>query len=289
MNTFTITNEGLKELPADGRDFPLGGVFGDINIDEVPKDDFIVAQPRVIKDQGDSDLCSAYAVTSVSEDQEDFTLLPEYQFYSTKRITGNLEEWGADLRSACKSAVRYGSILSGMSDMGGKPRSFILDAANWPKNIDERAGNCKKSTFFSVTGKYDLFDNIRGALWCHRTEKCTIVTGACWKQAWITAENGIIPDVTGDGFGHAFKIFGQKRIGDELYLMAQLSNGTQVGDGGIFYFSRAIANKELGKYGLFMFKDITKEEAEYYLNKPYTLGAPWYKKIWALINSLFYK
>ena len=284
-----ITNEGLKELPDDGRDFPLGGVFGDIDISEVPNETFVVAQPRVIKDQGDSDLCSAYAVTSVSEDQEDFTLLPEYQFYSTKRITGNLEEWGADLRSACKSAVRYGSILSATSDMGGKPRAFVLDSANWPKNIDERAASCKKSTFFAVTGKYDLFDNIRGALWCHKDSKCSIVTGATWKQAWITAENGIIPDVSGDGFGHAFKIFGQKLIDGELYLMAQLSNGTAVGDNGIFYFSRAVANKELGKYGLFMFKDITKEEAEYYLNKPYHIGTPWYKKIWALINSIFYK
>ena len=291
-NPFTITNGGLKELPDDGRDFSLGSVFGDIDIKEVPTGNFVVASPYSIKDQGDTDMCSAYAVTAVSEDQEGVELLPEYQFYSTKRITGNPEEWGADLRSACKSAVRYGSIPQvKLPEMKGMSRSFILEDKNWPEAADRMASYYKKSTFFAVSGRYDVFDNIRGALWYHKDNKCTVVTGACWRRSWIAAQDGIIPTeaVVDSGFGHAFKLFGQKVINGELYLMAQLSNSEAVGDNGIYYFNRVVANRELAKYGLFMFKDISREDAEYYLNKPYTINTPWYSKIWAFINSLFYK
>lgn len=282
------TGYGLKELPIDTRDFPLGAVYGTVDITDVPATDFVVAEPLIIKDQRDTDFCSAYAVTGVSEDQESVILLPEYQFYSTKRITGDPEEWGADLRSACKSAIKYGSVPTDQfPQMAGKPRSFILDSRNWPASADPMASIHKKDTFFAVTGKYDIFDNIRCALWQNKADKSTIVTGALWKSVWLSAPNGVIPDLQGDGFGHAFKIFGQKTVAGELCLMAQLSNGTEIGDNGIFYFNRVMANRELGKYGIFMFKDISVEDAQYYLGQPFTVNTPWYAMLWSFIISIF--
>lgn len=287
---FTITNDGLRELPDDIRDFPLGAVYGTVDIKDVPLDDFIVSTPLVIKDQGDTDFCSAYAVTEVSEDQEGVELSPEYQFYSTKRITGDPEAWGADLRSACKSAAKYGSVpMKVCLSMKGMPREVILDQTKWDKSLDMMAEIYKKESFFSVDGPYDTFDNIRAALFSHRNDKCSIVTGACWKNAWITAENGIIPDVEGNGFGHAFKLFGQKNINGELYIVAQLSNSATVGDGGLYYFNRTVTNKELSKYGLFMFKDISPEEAKKYIDQPYTVRDSWIVKLIAIITSFFHK
>lgn len=289
MEKFT-TKEGLKELPVDDRDFALGGVFGEIDINEVPNTDFYVHKPLRIKNQGDTDQCSAFAVTSVSEDQEAIELMPAYQFYSTKRLTGNKEEWGADLRNACKSAVKYGSLPKDfLPEMNSKSRTYILENNNWPRNADGIARIYKKETYFAVTGKYDTFDNIRAALWQHRENYCSIVTGAFWRSAWIDAKNGIIPNVESDGFGHAFKIFGQKVIDGTIYLVAQLSNGTECGDGGLYYFSREITNKELSKYGLFMFKDISRADAEYYLTQPFTVNTPWYKAIFAILSSIFNK
>lgn len=292
MNTFHITHGGLKPKTEDGRDFPLGGVYGHIDIKDVPNTDFIVVRPFAIKDQGDSDLCSSFAVTSVSEDQEGVELSPEYQFFCTKRITGEPEEWGADLRSACKSAVKYGSVAANdFPEMKGRPRDYILDSKNWRYGADMMARRYKKETYFEVTGnrQYDLFDKIRCALWQHKEDRSTIVTGACWRTAWITAPNAIIKPDDGDGFGHAFKIFGQKVINGELYLVAQLSNGVEVGDQGLYYFSREVANKELGEYGLYMFKDMPREEAEDYLSKPYIVSTPWYQRIFLLITNLFKK
>lgn len=287
MNRFGITNEGLNELPRDERDFSLGGVFGFIKIEDVPKTDFVVAEPLDIKDQGDTDMCSAYAVTAVSEDQEKTELMPEYQFYSTKRITGDFGAWGADLRSACKSATEYGSLpVSAFPSIKGQSRDYILEKENWDPAADAIAKMYRKSTFFAVTGQYDLFDNIRCALWQHREEKCTIVTGALWRNGWIPAIHGIIPNIGGDGFGHAFKIFGQKVINGEIFLVAQLSNGKEVGDNGLYYFSREIANRELSKYGVYMFKDITRVEAEYYLSKPYTKNTNIFTKLLYIIRDL---
>lgn len=283
-NQFTNT-QGLRELPQDDRDFALGGVFGNIDINSVPVSGFVVIDPLFIKDQGDTDYCSAYAVTSVSEDQEFTELLPEYQFFRTKQIAGNPEDWGADLRSACKSAVKFGSLPIVMNKKG-LTRDQVLDKDNWEEYYLFEAMKYRKGSYFSVNGPYDTFDNMRLALWQHRNDKCTIVTGAKWRYQWINAPGGVIQkDDFEGGFGHAFKIFGQKIINDELHLMAQLSNGVNVGDNGIFYFSREVVNRELGKYGAFMFKDMAREEAEYYLSNDFIVSTPWYSKLWSIISN----
>lgn len=282
---------GLQPLPKDKRDFPLGGVYGTIDIKEVPMTDFVVCEPLCIKDQGDTDYCSAYAVTAVSEDQEGIEFLPEYQFMKTKLISGRPNDWGADLRSACKSAVKFGSLpLKGYASYKDFPREYIVNPQNWSALADQVAQYHRKETYFAVNGKHDTFDNIRAALWQHRNERSTVVTGALWRGEWSSAIMGIIPSLElAGGFGHAFKIYGQKVIDKELYLVAQLSNGETSGDKGRFYINRIIANRELGQFGIFMFKDISKEQAEYYLNKPYTINSSLVERIWLFIKNIFNK
>ena len=73
-----IEVHGLLTLPTDERDFSLAGFFDQINIDAIPQGNFRVSTPLKIKDQGNTDFCSAYAVTGVSEDQE--------AYYSSRSI-----------------------------------------------------------------------------------------------------------------------------------------------------------------------------------------------------------
>lgn len=286
-----LPKNSLRELPKDKRDFALGAIFPQVDLKEVPNKDFIVSEPLVIKNQGETDFCSGYAVTSVSEDQEGVELIPEYQFLKTKELSGDPEEWGADLRIACKSAVKFGS-LSVNNDIfkfdKTLSRSQILKQSQWPEHVDRVALYHKKETFFSVDGKYDIFDNIRVALWQHKKGKSSIATGALWRSEWLEAPGGVIPEKYGkNGFGHAFKIFGQKIIEGHLYLMAQLSQGDMVGDGGIFYISRSVANKEIGKYGIFMFKDISREDAEYFLKNKISAKQSFFSQFWSLIKNFF--
>lgn len=281
----------LRPLPLDSRDFSLGAVFPQLDVSEVPNTDFAVGTPLLIKDQGETDECSAYATTAVSEDQEGQELLPEYQFFKTKQLAGNPEEWGADLRDACKSAVKFGSLpLDGFKLFKGLTRDQLLKPEQWPSHADDVAMFHKKQTYFAVTGKYDVFDNIRIALWQHRSEKCSIVTGAQFRTEWLQAPKGVIGEKYGDnGFGHAFKIFGQKIIDGQPYLMAQLSQGEQVGDGGLFYFPRSVVNKEIGPYGIFMFKDMALSDAKYYVENQTSPKHSFLRQLWAIITSFFVK
>lgn len=136
----------------------------------------------------------------------------------------------------------------------------------------------------------DTFDKIRATLWQNRGEERSVLAGCTWRQEWTRAPGGLIPRSYGNGgFGHAFKIFGWKKIDGETYLVAQLSNGSEIGDGGIFYFPRSVVNKEF-TYGLFTFKDMPREEAEY-LHKKKLAGfvGRILLAIGAYINKLFKK
>lgn len=267
---------GLQALPKDDRDFSFGAIFGLPKLEELP-DEYIVGKPIRIKDQGNTDMCTAYALTAVSEDQELVELNPFYTFGKTKQIMGDWESWGADLRSACKSAVDYGFIpTDGIIKVpDDEDRDKAANWANWPQESDQQAARHKKRSYFAVTGQYDTFDNLRATLWQNRAEERSVLAGCTWRQEWTRASGGIVPYIYGNGgFGHAFKIFGWKKIltaysrvdgGEqffETYLMAQLSNGTEIGEDGIFYFPREVVNKEF-TFGLFTFKDMPREEAEY--------------------------
>lgn len=279
---------GLKKLPEDKRDFSLAGLYIQCNLNEVPGN-FIVKEPLVWKDQKETDFCSAYAVTEVSEDQEETELLEEYQFFKTKVIMGgDMSAWGADLRAACKAPVSYGSLpKKGYEKYSGLARESVVDPRTWPQELDRIAVKHKKQTFFDATkGRYDLFDNLRTHLWQHRGEKCTIVTGAAWRSLWTNAEGGIIPktQVAGE-FGHAFKLYGSKIINGEPYLIAQLSNGQDIGDRGKFYFPRDVINREFKGYGAFMFKDLSRETAEAMLNSGTKINTK--SSFWLFIINFF--
>lgn len=282
-----ISGGGLKKLPIDKRDFSLAGLYVQCNLNDVPGN-FIVNEPLFWKDQKDTDFCSAFAVTEVSEDQEGEELIPEYQYFKTKILMGDLESWGADLRTACKVPVKFGSLpKKGSEKYIGLTRAEVVDPNTWPKTLDIVAQSYKKDTYFSATdGRYDLFDNLRTHLWQHRAEKCTIVTGTLWRSLWTNCNGGIIPktQVAGE-FGHAFKLYGSKLINGEPYLIAQLSNGADIGDRGKFYFPREVINREFKDFGAFMFKDIPRETAEKYLNSGTKINIS--KGFWSSIINFF--
>lgn len=261
---------GLNELPRDDRDFVFASVFGKKELPDFPENLFN-GNPIVIKDQGNTDFCTAYAVTSVSEDQEGFELNPHYVFAKTRLLSKEpLQKWGANLRDACQALVKFGSITQDVYPFGdkdqNKDRDFLADFNNWNPDLDMLAWDHAKNSFFRVdTGPFDTFDNIRVALMDNKDHMRSIVTGSNWFDSWTKADRGLVSEEEPKGSvgGHAFKVFGFTTIDDIEYLVAQLSNGTNIGDGGIFYFPRAIVNKYF-TFGAFMFHDMPKDQAEHY-------------------------
>lgn len=235
---------GLRPLPKDDRDFALGAFYDLPKLEELPPEFFLM--PKKIEDQDNSDLCTAFASTSVTEDQEGIEMSPEFTFAMTKEIEGDFATWGADLRSACKSHTKIGALpkVESPFSLATHSRDFVANWTNWPQELKNKAAIHKKQNYFSVEGPYDLFDDIRASLWGYRLELRSIMTGVLWRPEWTHTfssdafNNGIIPtnELPKNGFGHAFKICGWKQIINEPYLIAQLSNGENIGDKGFFYF-----------------------------------------------------
>lgn len=268
---------GLSKLPHDPRDIAVGAVFRLPKLSEIP-DVFEVAPPLVIKDQGGTDYCSAFAGTAVSEDQEQIELCPFYQFHKTKLIEGN-DAWGADLRSSAKSFTKFGSLAKGMSPYTiDDSREDIIKGTKLTLEHDKEARKHRKASFLKVEGPYDFFDNIRATLWKFRGDRRSVVIGLTWCYEWMDAPYGIINTVGTPAFGHAFKVYGADTFNGKLYLKAQLSNGTEIGDKGIFYISREIINT--GKdYGAFMFADMPPEDARQTAESSYYHDDVWWLQL----------
>lgn len=283
---------GLAELPEDPRDFSRVAVFGAIRAQDLPRVDFMVALPLGIKDQGDSDECTAYATTAASEDQEAVILDPHFSFYATKvLILKNPEAWGADLRSACASHVKHGALEEELAPFVGNsfPRERILDPENWDEDHKALAFEHRKNSFFDVLkdSPHDTFDSIRAALWENRMKMQSVITGAKWRNTWTDAPGGVIPKEYEDhGTPHAFVIKGQKTINGELHLVAQLSNGTSIGDSGVFYFPREVVNKEF-RFGCYSFEDMPRAQVENHLYYGTKVGesllSKWAKILWRIL------
>lgn len=240
---------GARPIKKDRRDFKLSDIqLGGLGISLIP--DFSFAGK--IKNQFLSDFCTAFAVTSASEIQEGVELSPEYQFAKTKQLLGEYKKWGADLRTAIKSALKFGSlnIKEVSSEMKIAERDTIANWKNWDGALDVLAEQHKKKSYFSVNNS---FEAIIIAMYDNRE---VVLTGANWRQEWTSAKKGIIPLNYGNyGVGHAFILTGKKTINDKVYIEAQHSGGESVGDKGLFYFSKEIIEKEIGKYGVFILVD----------------------------------
>src|SRR3990167_7919152 len=98
-------NFGLKETPKDNRDFLLGSIFRLPKLEELPNE--FIFDIQKIEDQLDSDFCSAFSSSYLSELQEDVDLEPSLSFAISKVISGDPAEWGQDIRSAMKSHVDF--------------------------------------------------------------------------------------------------------------------------------------------------------------------------------------
>lgn len=284
---------GLRQRKEKTTDFLMGSIFG---YPELPPDiDFDVSTFVKIKDQGNNDQCTAYAICAVSEDQEGVELNPDYTFAKTKQLSeGDIESWGATLEDAFKSACLpkgFGFISQTLFDNEGLGLSGIenlRDWKSWPKELDERAKEHAKESYFWIRdiGYDDMFDAIRAYLWKFKNKNQSVASGIFWSNEYTIAPNGIIDKIGKKSYGHAFKLKGQQFINGKPYIVCQLSNGENIGDKGIFYMSREIINT-CKKFGAGMLVDLPRQEAEFLINKGLTIKWLWLAKLLMGLKKYF--
>jgi hypothetical protein len=264
---------GLLPL-TPSNDITLGGLFTAPDLSTLPESFWY--SPQNVKNQDvvpGSDLCVGYAVASVLEHHEDVPLSPEYIFARGRQhAKAPVESFGLNLRDGCQAAVDFGATETAKFpwSLEQNGRDFFAHYKNIPDYVDDFAHEHRQKTYLAVKDlKYDLFDDIRLAIHMNKAEECAVATGAKWRPEWLSAKDGMLPP-TYDEYGtpHAFVILGYQlrpshtSLKYEHYLVLQLSSGTEVGNGGLFYMNRATANKELS-YGNFLFKDVPLAYAKF--------------------------
>lgn len=272
--------EGLLPLKEDLRDFPLGAIFGVEK--DLPREFLITgANTLKVKDQGDTDLCSAYSVCYASELQEEVELNPQYQFAFSKLISGNIEGWGQDLRSACKTPVVFGGLeetnFSNCQDRPINPRDY-KEWGEW--YINEAKEHKKQSYFRADLGFTNKFDLLKSAMFKHNS---AIVSGLVWKRGY--SDNAVIKPNNSDGFGHAITLVGWTVIKGIDHLIIHNSIGNLV-EGGRWYLPRDMVD-EL-KFGNYIFVDLPRETVEDYLKNDIMITDSWFVKLYKIIKNFLW-
>lgn len=277
----TILKEGLRPTPKDPRDFPLGAIVSMPKLSELPASFSLTTLG--VKDQGDSDFCAAFATSMLSEIQEGIELSPEYQFALGKKVSGEVEEWGLDLRSVLKGASKYGSLPQKIAPYSLKDHDtdFLRRIENWGGALIGLSAPQKKKSFFEITGPYDAYDNIRAAIWKFRNSKQGVLSGVVW--GW-PLEAAFLEGVSPDGFGHAIGYIGWTEKG----LVLQNSAGLGAGIRGCHIVSRETVNHFVGLYKAYMMVDMDPEDARYYLETGSRADDLWFVGIFkAIWNAVF--
>ncbi len=237
----------------------------------------IPQRPVHVLNQVDLDFCTAFATAVLQYLIFGIPIDPLFQFSKIKEIRGEYKAWGANLRDACKSVTKYGSLAAFLAPYThstpalptDKSRDFLANWLNYPSGLDIQAAKEKELSYFAVDGNYDAFDNIRSTLWIHRMERRAVLIGMMFDGSWPYVKDGIIPKTPSiNGGGHAVAIVGQKAINGELYLIVQNSWGDQLGDHGFYYFPRSVINQiALQGFGMYTFSRFEKSSlAENILN-----------------------
>jgi hypothetical protein len=273
-----IQRSGLLPLQKDARDFSLGALYTLPKLSELPEK--FEHDVLGIKDQKESDFCTGCATCYISELQERVKLEPSYSFALSKELSGNIEDYGQDLRTAMKTHVNFGAIEEKQSPYSVNNRSpdFLRDIKNWEGDLRIKALAHKKGSYLAVTSPtMDTFDAIRSTIWKFRKEKRGVVSGVQWD--W-DSEQERIDTFTGKGGGHAIAYVGW----DGEYLKLVNSYGRDAGRNGFHWVHRDVVNHYADMFGAFMFIDLSKEEAKFYLdNGTKVKDIDW---LWQLLQTM---
>lgn len=203
-------------------------------------------------DQEYTEFCTAYG-EAVSQGYEKLVPMSgEYQTAIESEFVGAPITSGADPVPSMMATTLNGSLPSAFSPftLDEKGDDFIADWLNWPSNLIAIAKQYLPGVPFYVDGPYDVFDNVRNALWQANKsgERGVVKAFGFWYDSFNTsAQNHALK-----GFlsypsdqpitRHRYNFIDWTTVNGNLYLVAALTQGTDFGDAGFLYFDRATIN-----------------------------------------------
>jgi hypothetical protein len=181
-----------------------------------------------ILDQGTAPHCTAYQAVAVRSSMKNKSYDPEQQWIEETTLGATAE--GTDIQTALATGVKVGFVPNGTTTSVDQASCYL---------------------WVNINNGMDLFDSCRRAI---QDAGCPLSAGICWMQEW---DSNSVVDKLGTivAGGHAVKIAGWKQINNVPYMVIQNSWGTQMGDNGLWYFSRDVFNKVFGEYGIGYWSD----------------------------------
>lgn len=217
----------LKPRSVQSRDYSSHKTLGSVS-GTLP--DTVYLSP--ILDQGELDECTAYSAVATRYNELNEVFNPDIFWTNECEFAGvpTTDNAGFDIQVPAATAITKG---------------FNVPNTSSP------------SAYFWVTagGGQDLFQNICSAVFINQRP---LMGGLMWYDEYTAAAGGIINAIgKSPQGGHCIKIAGFKTINGVQYLVLQNSWNTTVGDNGLFYMSRAVANQAFSPYGVFYWTDST--------------------------------
>jgi hypothetical protein len=111
---------------------------------------------------------------------------------------------------------------------------------NYPPTLDGQAIVNAQGQPFDVNPDYV---SIKSALLQGNADNAVVVANGFWYNSWNNSIGGIVPTPADAPITrHSYCIVDWVTIGATEYLVAQLSQGTSFGDGGVLYMSEVAVN-----------------------------------------------
>lgn len=264
--------KGLTKLPKDRRDWSYHKNFGAAALTGVPDQYLLVS---TIIDQNGWNECTGYMKEAIDESEfstpaKTITFSPAWNYAKEGAESPPPTQNGYSMRTPFQVGADYGALpmVAGLPTEAVMGFPFTLDPKNWNPALDAQAVPYQHPGYAAVHGPYDNFDSIRSAMWLEKAKTRCVGVGVMWYNEWTNAPSGVIPETYSSKDGlHAIKIAGwskTKRDGtlinpttQEIYLVIQNSWSESEGDGGLYYMSRAVADRELDPIalGIYIFSD----------------------------------
>ncbi len=197
-------------------------------------------QIRYIRDQQNSNYCTAAARSAAGSYLWGLDMSFEYQTAKEGQVAGAPIFQGADPAAADRASEEYGFLLELNCPLKFETNGWLqcADWTNYPAGLDQQAS---AYTGFAPYNVYPDYDSIKEALLTGNDDGGVVIVNGFWYDNWQSGMS-ILPMPITKVTRHSYLIVDWKSIDGTEYLVAQLSQGTSWGDGGLLYMSKPVVN-----------------------------------------------
>jgi hypothetical protein len=199
--------------------------------------------PKYIKDQGETNYCTAFARSAAGSYLYGREMSEEYLTAKEGEVIGAPIFMGADPASADTAVANYGFLPKEQSPFSFEKDGWTVPAFwnSYPPALDGQAiVHCPGQPY----NVYPDYQSIKNALISGNGENAIVTVNGYWYGTWQNPIGGILPTPTGSPVSrHSWDVIDYKICSDGVErLVMQLSQGTSWGDGGILYADEECLN-----------------------------------------------